>query len=156
VAVGANNKASLTTAGLAPGSHSLTAIFSGDANFTGSAGSASESVSPDVTKEFSIKVSKPQRHGNSFRVRVTLTYLGGIDLPGPVFLAVEGLPGGVKLHGSSKSKRAQTLLGNPVIQLNLSGASAVSPGLMLSADLDFSSSSAGKIQFTPRLLAGVM
>src|SRR5262249_9573932 len=149
-------KASLTTAGLAPGSHSLTAIFSGDANFTGSAGSASESVSPDVTHQFSIQVGKPQRHGNHFRVRVVLTYLGGIDLPGPVFLALDGLPGGVKFRASSKSTRTQTLLGSPVIQLNLSGASAVAPGLVLSADLDFSSSSPGKIHFNPRVLAGVI
>jgi hypothetical protein len=156
VAVGAGNKASLTTAALAPGSHSLTAIFSGDANFTSSAGSTADTVSPDVTGQFAIQAGKPHRHGNHFRVRVMLTYLGGIDLPGPVYLVLDGLPGGVKVHGAAASTQTQPPLGSPVVLLNLSGASAVSPGLTLSVDLDFSSPSPGKIHFTPRLLAGVI
>jgi hypothetical protein len=153
VAVGAGNKASLTTAALAPGSHSVTAVFSGDANFTGSAGSAAESVSPDVTSLFAIQVGKARRHGGHFRVRVTLTYLGGIDLPGPVFLALDGLSGGVKARRAAGSTQTQPA-GSPVVQLNLSGASAVSPGLVLPVDVDFLSPSPGKIHFTPRLLAG--
>src|SRR5262249_14988478 len=153
--VGAGNQASLTTSSLPPGSHALTAVFSGDADFQGSAGMASESVSPNVTGQFIFFRGKAHKHGKNFRVRAALVYVGANPLPGPVFLALDGLPPGVALLGASGMTVTQPPAGSPFVVLNLSGASQVSPGQFLSLELDFRSPSAAKILFTPRLLAGV-
>jgi hypothetical protein len=156
VPVGPGNQASLTTSSLPPGNHSLTAVFSGDANFQGSAGTASESVSPNVTGQFFILLGKAHKHGKHFRIKATLVYVGANALPGPVFLALDGLPNGVSLQGANGVTLTQPPPGSPFVVLNLSGASQVSPGQFLSLDLDFSAPSAGKIVFSPRLLAGAI
>jgi hypothetical protein len=154
VPVGANNQASLTTSSLPPGNHYLTAVYSGDANFQGSAGAATESVSPNVTGQFLLFFGKARKHGKHFRIKATLVYIGANALPGPVLLALDGLPGGVALEGANGVTVTQPPAGSPFVVLNLSGAGQVSPGQFLSLDLDFGAASAGKIVFTPRLLAG--
>ena len=116
---------------------------------------ATESVGPDVTGQFLLFLGKVMRkHGKHFRIKATLVYVGANALPGPVFLALDGLPGGVALEGASGVTVTQPPGGSPFVVLNLSGASQVSPNQILSLDLDFSAPSAGRIVFTPRLLAG--
>ena len=87
----ANGKASTTTASLALGAHSLTAVYSGDVNFTGSTSTA---IALTIASPgFTISQTPPSltaRQGQTAQVQLTVTPTGGFK--GLVTLSCSSLP----------------------------------------------------------------
>jgi hypothetical protein len=153
-AVNTSGQASLTLSNLAPGPHALAGIFSGDDNYLTSTGTAAATVNFDVTSLFSITSGNPHKMGGRFHQKVVLRNKTNNSIPGPILLVLDGLSAGVKVFGSMGTTHLFPPLGSPVVMLNLQGASLFAPGFTLTLDLQFGASSAKKIHYTPRLLAG--
>jgi hypothetical protein len=148
-------QASLVVTTLTPGGHSLAALYSGDANYTGSISAAQPvAISPNVTGLFLIIPGKAHRLKNGhFQLRLTLLYFGSNLLPAPVLLVLDNLPGGVSLVHADGRTLFQPPGGSPFVPLNVQG-SGLAPFATVPVDLEFSSHS-GNLGFTPRVLAGV-
>ena len=67
---------------------------------------------------------------------------------------LDNLGPGVRLTNATGVTHLLPPVGSPFFALNLAGASVLAPGGTITADLQFSSRSAGKIRFTTRVLAG--
>jgi hypothetical protein len=103
------NAASLTTSGLAMGTHSITAVYSGDSNFTGS---TSNTVSQAVTKATSttslLSSINPSVQGKSVTFTATVSSLAGTPtgkvqfLNGTKVLATLTLTSGSAKYTTSK------------------------------------------------------
>jgi hypothetical protein len=155
VGVDGTGHATLTTTALPPGNQAVTAVYSGDANFTGSPSTpVAVTVSPDVTNLLTIRVGQPKRRHHRFRVTVTLQNRSASLIPAPLFLALDKLSAGARLIGATGSTQFQPPLGDPFVAVDLAGASVFAPGGILSVDLNFAGPGARKVQFTPRVLAG--
>jgi hypothetical protein len=154
--VNASGQAVLTTASLAPGEQDVIAVYNGDANVTGSASApAGVLINPDVTSLVTVNVGRPKRLGRKFRVTVTLKNHSGSFIPAPIDLVLDKLTAGVQLSGAFGTTHVLPPLGDPFVTLNLAGASVLAPGGSLTVKLDFTGRNARRVQFTPRILAGI-
>ncbi len=152
-----NGQASLTTTLLTPGGHGLTAVYSGDANFTGGSSSASAvSVSPDVTNLVLVGVGRVRRRGRHFEVLVTLRNVSGSLIPFPVLLALDKLGAGARLLNGMGVTHVLQPVGSPLTLVSLQGALLLPPGETVTATLKFSAASAAQVHFTARVLAGTV
>jgi hypothetical protein len=155
VTVNAAGQATLSTA-LAPGAHAITAVYSGDAAFTGSSAAVSASVSADVTSLFHITLGAVRAAGRGrFRQRVTLQNVSLNPVPAPLELALDGLSRRVRLSHARGVTRLQPP-GSPFAGLDLGGVAALTSGGVLTVDLEFLSPSRRTVHFTPRVLAGTV
>jgi hypothetical protein len=85
--------ATFTTSSLAAGSYSITAAYSGDANFAaGTSGVLTEAVEDFSLSISSLSVTAPQNGTAVFGV--TFTPVNATTFPAPVTLSVSGLPAG--------------------------------------------------------------
>jgi len=86
--------ASFTTSVLASGSHSVTAVYTGDSNY----GTATSTAVVEVVDDFSLSVngtaSQTVALSGKATYTLTVTPLGGATLPGAVNFTVSGLPAG--------------------------------------------------------------
>jgi hypothetical protein len=83
--------ASLTTAALSAGSHAITAEYTGDGNFNGSAGTVTQTVNK-ATPTVTVNDATVTYDGQSHTVTATVTGVGGVDL-GSVTLTYSPGPG---------------------------------------------------------------
>ncbi len=142
-------KATLTTA-LPVGGAALTAIYSGSPAQTPSSSAAVGAVvSPNVTSLVMVTVQRPRR-GSDHRLhrKVTLVSRSAFLLPGPLFLALDGLAAG-RLRNRSGVTHVFPPLNSPVILVSGTG---IAPGQSITIDLVFNGSAS--TSFTPRVLAG--
>jgi hypothetical protein len=155
VGLDATGKAVLTVTTLNPGNQGVTAVYGGDASFTGSTSApASVTISPDVTSQVSVNVGKAKRHGNRFRRVVTLKNTGGNFIPAPLLLVLDHLTAGAQVFGAAGTTKFLPPLGDPFVAVDLGGASVLAPGGSVTVNLDFTGKAARKATFTARVLAG--
>jgi ELWxxDGT repeat protein len=125
----AGNQATFSTAALTLGSHTITAIYSGDSNFKGSQGD--DSASPQIVDNIRTLVSSsPNRSGFRQGVTFTATVQVGVGLPAPTGTvdfkegATDLTPGGVSLTGGQATFSTTALtLGSHTITAIYSGDS---------------------------------
>jgi hypothetical protein len=161
-----NGQASLTLA-LPAGGHTITAGYGGDSTFTAGSASLTETVlaptppppppvpvfTPpfvvDVTGLVLVEVVSRTKHG----LMQTLLVFNptGFVIEGPLYLVLDGLSKGAKLHNASGSTQAHLKKGDPYLMLPVM---QLQPGQMLTVDLSFSSPSNAGINYHPVLLAG--
>jgi Bacterial Ig-like domain (group 3) len=107
VSLDANGVATLTTK-LAPGAHSLTAVYSGDSEFNPTKSSAvSVTVAPPLAGDVTAQVTvtrTPAPHCKGMPVRaltLTLVNSSGQVIEGPLTVVLKGLKPTVKLRGAT-------------------------------------------------------
>jgi CSLREA domain-containing protein len=97
--------ATFTTSSLAVGSHSITAVYSGDANFA----SVTSSVLTETIEDFNFTISSPSvtapPNGTAI-FNFTVTPVNSTTFPAPVTLSVSGLPAGATYTFSSATLSA--------------------------------------------------
>jgi Bacterial Ig-like domain (group 3)/Dockerin type I domain len=145
VGVGASGIESLGVSNLAIGSHSITAVYSGDANFAGSTSSAqSETVSVASTST-SVQSSEPTSNvGDSvtFTAQVAATSPGGGIPTGTVQFAVDGSPQGSPVPLNAAGQASLTIatlsMGPHLVSASYGGDSnfAVSTSVSISQAVD--------------------
>src|SRR5262249_5575972 len=128
--------ASAATSSLAPGSHTITASFSGDDNYQGSSGSLEQIVNQattrtDTTTTVSSSAS-PSAFGHSVTFTATVTPNSGSGTPtGTVQFQIDGMSvgGGVNLTsaGTATYSSASLAVGTHTITASYSGDSTFSP-----------------------------
>jgi hypothetical protein len=159
-----NGQASLTLA-LPAGGHTITASYGGDSTFTAGTTSFVETVvaptppppvpvfAPtqvvNVTGLVIVEVVSRTKHG----LMQTLLIFNptGEVIQGPLYLVLDGLTRGAKLHNASGTTQAHLKKGDPFLLLPLM---QLDPGQSLSVDLSFSSPNNAGINFNPVVLAG--
>ena len=85
--------ATLTTSALAVGSHDITAVYGGDANFTGSFGTATQTVQRALTSTAVTSAPDPSGFGDTVTITATVTAVPAGTPTGTVTFTVDG-PGG--------------------------------------------------------------
>jgi hypothetical protein len=90
--------AAYTTSGLAIGTHSITAYYTGDTNFSAVTSAVVAQLVVDFTLTASIPVGQPNPPvvlpGNSTAYTIQVAATRGANFPSPVTLAISGLPAG--------------------------------------------------------------
>jgi DNA-binding beta-propeller fold protein YncE len=123
--------ASFTTSGLAVGTHSITAVYSGDANFA----SVTSSAVAQVVQDFSLTGSSGGSASGSTPTQTvvpggTATYtlalgpISGVTFPVPVTLTVSGLPPGATATVSPQVVPAGSPLTNVTLSVQLPSTTA--------------------------------
>jgi hypothetical protein len=98
-----NGVASLTTSALATGSHAITAVYSGDANYVAStANVVTQSVIDFSLKAVGAGASQTVVPGNSATYQVAIAPTSGSSFPVAATLTVTGLPQGATAELSTK------------------------------------------------------
>jgi hypothetical protein len=153
-----NGVATLTTT-LAPGTHAVTAAYSGDFNFTpNTTGPVSVTVQGlrDVTSQVTITVVTPKGGKGKKRVKknplrptLRITNKTATAISGPLYLVLDRLTRGVKLtNASGTTKGAHPAAGDPFVQLSLSG-NQLGAGQSVDVTLNFAVAKKGKKTVTP-------
>jgi ELWxxDGT repeat protein len=129
------NQATFLTAALSVGSHSITAVYSGDSNFLGSSGPGTQTVSKVGTNAVLTSSANPSVLTQAVTFTVTITGASGAGIPtGTVDFRelssdvppniTELTPGGVTLNGNQATFSTSALtLGNHTISAVYSGDS---------------------------------
>jgi hypothetical protein len=169
--------ATFTTGLLGVGSHTITALYSGEFlmehtpviqnNYPSSSNAVTEVVAPiavDVSAQTRVTLGKRRpavagRCGNRhtvphrFRVRVTLTNSGDTAMPGPLELVLDGVRRRVRLLSPPEAGVTQAYppTGHPFVRLDLA---QLGPGASASLTLVFRAPRAKVVQFTTRVFAG--
>ena len=121
VPVDASGKATFTTTALGQGSHSITAVYNGDASFNTSTSTASVvTVRSDVTNQIRVTLGNVRRRRNRFFQRVELTNAGDA-LPGPILLVLDNFRSGSRLINASGTTQNQSPPGRPFIIVTNAG-----------------------------------
>jgi hypothetical protein len=148
-------KATFSTTALGLGSHSLSAVFLGDHDYTASLSSTvPEVVRTDVTSQLAITIGSVKRRGRRFVQHVTLMN-DGATLPGPLALLLASLPSSTKLINASGATRTVAPPGRPFIFINLGFSNQLSSGQSVGVDLVFSARAARGVRYTPLVFAGL-
>ncbi|MBT9330157.1 beta strand repeat-containing protein [Paracidobacterium acidisoli] len=93
VSLNAQGSAAYTTTSLAAGTHTIHAVYSGDANFSGSTGSVTQQITAAVTPSFTLTASPSTLNlaaGQNAQSTITLTPSGGYS--GTVTFSCTGVP----------------------------------------------------------------
>jgi hypothetical protein len=120
-----NSMANLTLSTLSVGAHGVTATYSGDANFTTSTGTVSETVVglQDVTRQVQITpvVTHAAKHGqmkmNRMQHTLRVTNISGAPIVGPVYLVLDHLTKGVMLQNAGGISQTHVTPGDPFVLL---------------------------------------
>jgi hypothetical protein len=155
------SRAQFTTAGLAVGSHAITAKYSGGFdpimllfNDASTSGAVSEVVTPAVAADVSalvsvVRVPVPGQGGGTLQL-VTLQNHSGGAVVGPLYLVLDGLPAKVRLKNASGSAQKHGHPGDPFLMDDVT----LNPGGELTFVLRFRNPTHKKIHFTTEVLAG--
>ena len=114
VAVNGSGQAAYTTTGLAVGTHTITATFTGSGNFANSAGTVVQTVNPVpiVTATAVTSTPNPSTLGQSVTITATVTSTGGIPTGTVTFSdGSTTLASNVAVNGSGQASYATTTLG---------------------------------------------
>ena len=103
----------------------------------------------DVTGLVLVDVVSRTKHG----LQQTLLLLNatGEVIQGPLYLVLDGLTKGVKLHNASGTTQAHLKKGDPYLLLPVT---ELDPGQALGVDLSFSSPNNSGVNFNPVILVG--
>ena len=162
-----NGVATFTPALLPAGTHTVAASYGGDASFTGSTASVTETVQglQDVTGLVPIALITPTaRHGhkvkgNAAQQTVRVTNRSGAPIAGPLYLVLDHLSGGMKLQNATGLSQTHVTPGDPFVLLTRGRLGA---GQSASVTLLFAGMSHHQqqmmmtlgVNFTPFVLAG--
>jgi hypothetical protein len=121
--------ATLTISAPATGSHSITAIYSGDTNYT----AAASLTLTEIIQDFTIAllpgaagtVTAPPAGQADYQL--VITPLGGVTLPSAVNLTLTGLPPGMTSTFSTNVVTAGSSTANVTLQVFMPGYSALQP-----------------------------
>jgi predicted outer membrane repeat protein len=125
-----NGVATLTLMSLPTGTHTVTATYSGDINFTTSMASVNETVQGirDVTGLVKVTRVVPKgKHGkkaNPLQQTLMLTNMGGAPITGPVYLVLDGLTNGVMLKNASGVSQTHVTPGDPFVVVSMGDLAA--------------------------------
>jgi CSLREA domain-containing protein len=124
--------ATYSTTTLSSGSHTITAVYSGDTNFTASSTTSATTITV-AALDFTMTATPPSQLGNpgttfTYQLAVAPTYTG-TNYPGTVTFSATGLPTGstVTFTPSSVAANAGPLTVNMAIATAATGSAAVQP-----------------------------
>jgi hypothetical protein len=155
------SRAQFTTSALTPGSHAITAKYSGGfdvINLLNNGGSTSNAVAevvpPAVAADVSalvsaVRVPVPGQRGGTFQV-ITLHNNSGGTVAGPLYVVLDGLPARVRLKNASGGAQKHGKPGDPFLVDDVT----LNPGGALTFVLLFSNPRHKKVHFTTEVLAG--
>jgi hypothetical protein len=155
------SRAQFSTSALVPGSHAITAKYSGGfdvINLLNNGGSTSnavaELVTPAVAADVSalvsaVRIPVPGQRGGTFQLITLQNHSGGTVL-GPLYLVLDGLPAKVRLRNASGSAQKHGHPGDPFLTDDVT----LNPGGDLTLVLLFGNPRHKKIHFTTEVLAG--
>ncbi|MFN8630190.1 MAG: Ig-like domain repeat protein, partial [Chloroflexota bacterium] len=121
VPLGAGNQASLTTSALAVGSHTITAVYSGDANYATSTGSLTQQVDQVVSTVTLTSNNNPSIVGENVTFTATVA---PADATGTVTFSIDGtpvLPAVALTAGSASISTSALSVGTHTIVASYSG-----------------------------------
>jgi hypothetical protein len=149
-------RATFTIPDLAPGSHSLEAVYSGDDIYAGVGPAVLTQVVADqpvadVSALLSVRLGRARRRGRIRQQPISVLNVGGRMLEGPISLVLDRLPRRVRLLGAT----GRTSGGSPYLDLTLGPDNLLAPGAALSTTLVFVTPPGGSVRFLLHLLAGV-
>jgi hypothetical protein len=149
----ANGMASLTLTTLSVGTHTVTATYSGDTNFTSSTAAVSEVVRgiQDVTGMVHIMRVPHRRHHGGGMIQLRVQNISGQPISGPLYLLLDGLGHGVHLRNATGLSMSHVTPGDPFVLLPVQQLAA---GQSAMVNLMFSNPMNMMIHFTPFVLAG--
>ena len=151
VPVDANGTATFTTRRWARATHSITAVYNGDASFNTSTSTATVvTVRSDVTNQIRVTLGNVRRRRNRFFQRVDLTNTGDA-LPGPILLVLDNFPTGSRLVNASGTTQNQPPPGRPFIIVTNAG---LAQNGTAGVDLILTGRTPRAVRFTPRVIAG--
>jgi hypothetical protein len=132
-----NGVATFTTMTLAAGMHTVTATYSGDANFTTSTATLNETVQgiKDVTGLVMVKRIQKNKF-NGMRQKFQVTNMSGAAIDGPLYLVLDGLTRGIKLMNATGVSKTHVMPGDPFVMLTMNtlpAGQSVTITLMFSA-----------------------
>jgi hypothetical protein len=151
--------AQFTVPSLPAGSHQLTARYSGFLELS-TLWLASTSVplvevvgAADISAQVLVRRGPlvPGSQSGQFQQRLTLRDVGGVVLPGPLDLVLDGLGRRIRLHPQAGVTTALPPLGSPFVLVVLPGGS-LSPGQRVKVLLHFTVPPGGHLHYTPRVL----
>lgn len=138
-----NGAASLTTSALAAGTHSITVIYGGDANYL----TVTSGTVPETVLDFSLQpagASQTVEPGSSATYQVSITPTSGTSFPVSAVLSVSGLPQGAtatlnttpwtELTATSWQVPATTTLSNVSLTFHVPGQTAAARATKSPAD----------------------
>jgi hypothetical protein len=149
-------RATFTIPDLAPGSHSLAAIYSGDDVYAGVGPAVLNQVVADqpvtdVTALLSVRLGRARRRGRIRQQPISVQNVSGRMLEGPVSLVFDKLPPRVRLLGAT----GRTSRGSPYLNLILGPDNLLAPGAVLGTTLVFVAPPGASVRFLLHVLAGV-
>jgi hypothetical protein len=156
VELDATGQAAFTIPNLAPGAHTLEAVYSGDEVYAGVGPAVLNQVVADqpvtdVTALLSVRLGRARRRGRFQRQPLTLQNFSGRLLEGPISLVFDKLPPGVRLRGAT----GRTSVGSPYLNLTPEPNNLLAPGASLSTTLLFMTPPGARVRFLLHVLAGV-
>lgn len=113
----------------------------------------SAAVATDVTGQVKLSLSGAVYNRSSRRYvqTVTVTNTSGLSLFGPLFLALDNLPGGIGLVSPAGTTALTTPIGSTCALLQ---SGIIAPGGSMTTTLQFNDPSGARIMYKPRVLAG--
>jgi DNA-binding beta-propeller fold protein YncE len=120
--------ATYTTSALATGAHSITAVYSGDSNFsTETSSAAAENIQDFTISSSSGTTSATVSPGGQATYPLVISPLDGATLPGAVTLTVSGLPSGASATFTPSTLAANSGTTDVKLTLTLPGQAAALP-----------------------------
>jgi hypothetical protein len=121
--------ATFATTASAIGTHSITAVYSGDTNYS----TATSLILSEIIQDFTLALSSGTAGtvtvplGGQAAYPLVITPLGGVTLPSAVNLTLTGLPPGMNATFSTDVVAAGSSTANVMLQVFLPGQSAMQP-----------------------------
>lgn len=151
-------QAMFTTTELGIGHHTLTASYEGDTNFLGSFSNSvevtgEEAVAEDVSSRVRVLRGgfRFDRRTGRYLQTLTLTNISSAIINGPISLAIDNLPAGVRLWNATGTTQRAGRSGSPYITLT---ENLIAVGQSVSLVLEFLTPNQTAINYATRILAG--
>ena len=140
---------------LSPGSHNITAVYSGDAaTLTATSNVVSQVVNADVTGSVKLTLNRIRHRGRKITQHLTITNNGSDAIGGPLILVLDNLSANATLFNSAGTTKTLGPIGSPYLVVASGTGTAIAPGASIGVDLTFIAKR-GRLIFTFRLLSGV-
>jgi hypothetical protein len=155
--VDSTGTATFTTSNLTPGNHALTASLIANPDFKSSTSTSQvETVSANVTSLVKIVRTPVKKKNGKFTQFVTITNISSNTIPGPVFFVFDPVAGAkFTVVNAAGTTQTQAPLGSPFVRVNVGSANTLTPNQMVVLSLTFSAKKAKKVNYIPRVLAGI-
>lgn len=120
----ASGSASYSTSNLSVGTHSITAVYSGDANFLSGTSSAVTTDVQDFSIAFTGSGTVTTAAGGQATFPLTINPVGGTTMPASIALVVSGLPAGTTASFSPDSISAGSGITNVTLKVSTSSTTS--------------------------------